>query len=233
MTDVQIEAADGGTFSAYLAEPKGTGKAPGMIVIQEIFGINGNVRAICDDYASKGYVALAPDLFWRQQPGVQLDSNTKEGWNEAMKLFQGFSETKGIEDLTAALAWLREHPRVSGKAGCVGYCLGGKLAYLMSTRSDVDASVGYYGVAIEGSLGEAAAITEPLMLHLAEKDSFSTPAAQKQVRESLAPIAHVTVHVYPGQDHAFARKGGEHYDAGAAKLADGRTEQFFADYLKS
>ena len=232
MTDVQIKAADGGTFSAYLAEPKGAGKAPGMIVIQEIFGINGNIRAICDDYAAKGYVALAPDLFWRQEPGVQLDSNTKEGWDRAMQFFQGFSETKGIEDLTAALAWLRQHPRVSGKVGCVGYCLGGKLAYLMATRSDVDASVGYYGVAIEGSIGEAPAITEPLMLHLAEKDSFSSPEALRQVLDGLAPIVHATVHVYPGQDHAFARKGGEHYDPGAAKLADGRTEQFFADNLK-
>src|ERR1700748_889046 len=108
MPDVLIDAADEGQFSAYLAGPAGTGPAPGMIVIQEIFGINGNIRAICDDYAAQGYVALAPDLFWRQEPGVQLDSNTKEGWDRAMQLFQGFSETKGVEDLIAALAWLRE-----------------------------------------------------------------------------------------------------------------------------
>jgi carboxymethylenebutenolidase len=232
MTDVQIPAADGGAFSAYLAEPKGTGKAPGMIVIQEIFGINANIRAICDEYAVQGYVAIAPDLFWRQTPGVQLDSNTKEGWAEAMKLFQGFSETKGVEDLIATLVWLRRQPRVSAKVGCVGYCLGGKLAYLMATRSDIDASVGYYGVAIEGSIGEAAAIAKPLMLHAAEKDGFSSPEALKQVLDGLAPVVHATVHVYAGMDHAFARKGGEHYDAAAAKLADGRTEQFFADTLK-
>jgi len=233
MTDVQIKTANGEKFSAYLAEPKGAGKAPGMIVIQEIFGINGNIRAICDDYAAQGYVALAPDLFWRQEPGVQLDSNTKEGWDRAMKFFQGFSETKGVEDLIAALAWLRRQPRVSGKVGCVGYCLGGKLAFLMATRSDIDASVGYYGVGIDGSLGEAGAITRPLMLHAAEKDGFSSPEALKQIKEGLAPIVHATVHSYPGMDHAFARKGGEHYDAGAAKLADGRTEQFFADNLRA
>jgi carboxymethylenebutenolidase len=232
MTDVLIQAADHGQFSAYLAEPKGAGKAPGMIVIQEIFGINGNVRAICDDYAAQGYVAIAPDLFWRQEPGVQLDSNTKEGWNKAMVLFQGFSETKGVEDLVATLAWLRNQPRVGAKVGCVGYCLGGKLAYLMATRSDIDASVGYYGVGIDGSLGEAAAITKPLMLHAAEKDGFSSPEALKAIREGLAPIVHATLHSYPGMDHAFARKGGEHYDAQAAKLADGRTAQFFADNLK-
>jgi carboxymethylenebutenolidase len=232
MTDVLIKAADQGQFSAYLAEPKGAGKAPGMIVIQEIFGINGNIRAICDDYAAQGYVAIAPDLFWRQEPGVQLDSNTKEGWDKAMVLFQGFSETKGVEDLVSTLAWLRAQTRVGGKVGCVGYCLGGKLAYLMATRSDVNAAVGYYGVGIDGSIGEASAITKPLMLHAAEKDGFSSPEALKQIRDGLAPIVHATLHSYPGMDHAFARKGGEHYDAQAAKLADGRTAQFFADNLK-
>jgi carboxymethylenebutenolidase len=232
MTDVLIEAADHGQFSAYLAEPTGTGKAPGMIVIQEIFGINDNVRAICDDYAVQGYIAVAPDLFWRQEPGVQLDSNTKEGWAKAMTLFQGFSETKGVEDLIATLAWLRTHPRLTGKVGAVGFCLGGKLAYLMATRSDADAAVGYYGVGIEGSIGEASAITKPVMLHAAEKDGFSSPEAQKQIRDSLAPIVHATVHTYPGVDHAFARKGGEHYDPHSAQLADSRTAAFFADNLK-
>ena len=233
MTDVLIKTADDGQFGAHLAEPKGTGKAPGMIVIQEIFGINGNIRAICDDYAAQGYVAVAPDLFWRQEPGVQLDSNTKDGWDKAMVLFQGFSETKGVEDLIATLAWLRTQPRVGGKVGCVGYCLGGKLAYLMATRSDIDSAVGYYGVGIDGSIGEASAITKPLMLHAAEKDGFSSPEALKQIRDGLAPIVHATLHSYPGMDHAFARKGGEHYDAQAAKLADGRTAQFFADNLKA
>jgi carboxymethylenebutenolidase len=233
MTDVLIQAADNGQFSAYLAEPEGTDKAPGMIVIQEIFGINGNIRAICDDYAARGYVAIAPDLFWRQEPGVQLDSTTKEGWARAMEFFQGFSETKGVEDLIATLAWLRGQPRVSAKVGCVGYCLGGKLAYLMATRSDIDASVGYYGVGIDGSIGEASAITKPLMLHAAEKDGFSSPEALAAIREGLAPIVHATLHLYPGVDHAFARKGGDHYDAEAAVLADGRTEQFFADNLKA
>ena len=233
MTDVLIDAADGGQFSAYLAEPEGTAKAPGMIVIQEIFGVNANVRAICDDYARDGYIAIAPDLFWRQEPGVQLDSTTKEGWAQAMKFFRGFSETKGVEDLIATLAWLRNHPRVTNKIGDVGYCLGGKLAYLMSTRSDTDASVGYYGVAIEGSIGEAGAITKPLLLHAAEKDGFSSPAALEKVREGLAPIVHAAVEVYPGVDHAFARKGGEHYDAASAKLADRRTAEFFEKNLKA
>jgi carboxymethylenebutenolidase len=233
MTEVLIDAMDEGRFGAYLAEPAGSGKAPGMIVIQEIFGINQNIRAICEAYAAEGYLAIAPDLFWRQEPGVQLDSNTKEGWARAMELFQGFSETKGVEDLIATLAWLRTHPRVTDKVGAVGYCLGGKLAYLMATRSDIDAAVGYYGVGIDSSIGEAGAITHPLMLHAAEKDGFSSPEALAKIREGLAPIIHATLHSYPGVDHAFARKGGEHYDADAAELADGRTEKFFTDNLKA
>ena len=232
MTDVLINAADQGQFSAYLAEPASSGTAPGMIVIQEIFGINSNIRAICDDYAAKGYIAIAPDLFWRQEPGVQLDSTTREGWDRAFALYSGFSETKGTEDLIATLAWLRSHPRVGGKIGAVGYCLGGKLAYLMSTRSDIDASVGYYGVGIDSSIGEAGAITKPLMLHVAEKDSFASPDALKTLCDGLEPIVHATVHVYPGMDHAFARVGGDHYDPEAATLADGRTAHFFADTLK-
>jgi carboxymethylenebutenolidase len=233
MTDVLIDAADGGQFSAYLAEPEGAAKAPGMIVIQEIFGVNANIRGICDEYARAGYLAIAPDLFWRQEAGVQLDSTTKEGWAQAMKFFQGFSETKGVEDLIATLAWLRKHPRVTDKIGDVGYCLGGKLAYLMSTRSDTDASVGYYGVAVEGSIGEAGAITKPLLLHAAERDGFSSPEALEKVREGLEPIVHATIEVYPGVDHAFARKGGEHYDAASAELADRRTAEFFAKNLKA
>jgi len=233
MPDIMIDAADQGRFSAYLAEPSGTGPAPGMLVIQEIFGVNANVRAIADDYAAHGYIALAPDLFWRQVPGVQLDSATKEGWDEAMKFYQGFSETKGAEDLIASLAWLRTHPRLNGKAGAVGYCLGGKLAYLMATRSDSDATVGYYGVGIEGSLVEASAITKPLVLHIAEKDGFCPPEAQRSIREGLSSVAQVTVYTYPGVGHAFARKGGDHYDAQAATLADRRTAEFFERNLKA
>ncbi len=232
MTDVLIDAADEGRFSAYLALPAGAGPAPGMVVIQEIFGINDTVRAICDDYAARGFIAIAPDLFWRQQPGIQLDSTTKEGWDKAMTLFQGFSETKGVEDLIATLAWLRAHQRCNGKVGTVGFCLGGKLAFLMATRSDIDASVGYYGVGIEGSVGEAGAITKPLMLHVADQDSFSSPKAQKEILAALGSNTHVTIHVYPGVDHAFARKGGDNYEAEAAQSADRRSAEFFESNLK-
>src|SRR5687768_2567160 len=154
MPDIQLKANDGGSFSGYLATPK-SGKGPGVVVIQEIFGVNEVMRKISDDLAAQGYTALCPDLFWRQQPGIQITDRTEAEWARAFELFKGFDQTKGVDDLKATLAALRKHPACTGKVGAVGYCLGGRLAYLMSTRTDVDASVGFYGVGIEGLLDEA------------------------------------------------------------------------------
>ncbi|MDB5367137.1 MAG: putative carboxymethylenebutenolidase [Rhodospirillales bacterium] len=228
MPDVTIEAADGGSFSAYIA---GSGAA-GIVVIQEIFGVNDVMRGITDEWAAKGYTAICPDLFWRQEPGVQISDKTEEDWKKAFALYQGFSETKGVEDLIQTVKYLRGTRGVK-KVGAVGFCLGGKLAYLMATRSDVDAAVGYYGVGIDKSLDEASAITKPLLLHIAEKDAFTPPEAQAQIKAALAKNPLVEIETYPGQDHAFARPGGEHYDAASARRANARTEAFFAEHLKA
>jgi carboxymethylenebutenolidase len=233
MPDIHIDAADGGTFSAYLAAPAGAGPAPGILVIQEIWGVNAGVRAICDDYAAQGYLALAPDLFWRQEPGVQLEPLVEAEAQRGFALYAGFSETKGVEDLKSALGWLRGDKRCNGKVAAVGFCLGGKLAYLMATRSDIDASVGYYGVGIENSLGEAGAITKASMLHIAGADAYCSPEAQKKIYDGLSKIAHVTLHTYDGADHAFARVNGAHFDGEAAALANGRTAAFLRTVLGS
>jgi carboxymethylenebutenolidase len=228
MADIQLTAADGGKFAGYLASPA-SGKGPGILLIQEIFGVNKVMRDLADGFAAQGYVVLCPDLFWRQEPGVQLTDQTEKDWGRAFELFQGFNVDKGIDDLKASLATLRQ--KSSGKAGCVGYCLGGKLAYLMATRSDVDAAVGYYGVGIQDMLGEAKNIRHPLMLHIAEADQFVPPEAQAQVKQALSGNANVTIHSYPKMDHAFARLGGQHYDKGAAEQANRRTAEFFAKNL--
>jgi carboxymethylenebutenolidase len=230
MPDVTITAADGGHFQGYLARPAG-GRGPGILVAQEIFGVNAVMRAICDGLAAQGYLALCPDLFWRQEPGIQLTDKSDAEWGRAFELYKGFDEAKGVEDLKSSLAYLRKADGSNGKAGCVGYCLGGKLAYLMATRSDADASVGYYGVGIEGALGEASKIGKPLMLHVAEKDQFCPPEAQAAIRKALGSHKQVTLHSYPGMDHAFARVGGAHYDKAAADLANGRTQAFFKTHL--
>ena len=230
MPDITITGPDG-SMGAYLALPKGRAKAPGILVIQEIFGVNKVMRDLTDGFAAQGYVALCPDLFWRQEPGIQITDKTEAEWQRAFQLYQGFNEAKGVGDLIVSLEHLRAVPQCSGKAGSVGYCLGGKLAYLMATRSNADASVGYYGVGIEKALGEAAAITKPLLLHIAAKDQFCPPEAQAEINGSLGRNSHVTLHTYPDVDHAFARVGGGHYDKAAADLANRRTAEFFTKHL--
>ncbi|TWB36798.1 dienelactone hydrolase family protein [Nitrospirillum pindoramense] len=230
MTTVTIEATDGGSFDGYLAIPS-SGKGPGLVLIQEIFGVNANMRALCDHYAALGYTALCPDLFWRQEPGVQLTDKTEAEWQRAFQLYNGFSEASGVEDLIASVNFLREHEATGRKVGTLGYCLGGKLAFLMATRSDADANVSYYGVGLDGALGEISAITKPLLLHTAGKDKFSSDETRAKVSAAIEGNHLITQYLYTDQDHAFARVGGEHYDAAAADLANQRTATFLKETL--
>jgi carboxymethylenebutenolidase len=227
--DITIKAPDG-NFGAYLASPA-SGHGPGVVVIQEIFGVNHIVREICDAHAARGRFALAPDLFWRLEPGVQITDKSQEEWAKALGLMQRFDADKGVADIQTSIDYLRKVPGVTGKVGTVGYCLGGRLAYLASTRTNTDASVGYYGVYIQAGLEEAKNIKKPLMLHIAGKDQFTPPEAQKQITDALKGNPLVTIHVYPEMDHAFAREGGEHYDKANADLANTRTDTFFRQHL--
>lgn len=230
MSEITIRAGDGGSFTGYLAKPaRGTGA--GILVIQEIFGVNQVMRGIADALAKQGYMALCPDLFWRQEPGIQITDKTEAEWQRAFQLFNGFDVDKGVEDLKATLDTLRKTTGCSGKVGTVGYCLGGKLAFLMATRSSADCNVSYYGVGLDGILGEASKISKPTMLHIAENDKFVPPEAQKKIKDGLAGNAHVTIHSYPGMDHAFAREGGQHWNAQAAGLANQRSSEFFRKHL--
>jgi carboxymethylenebutenolidase len=224
-SEITIQGGDGG-FMGYLATPATPGGA-GIVVIQEIFGVNKVMRDIADGLAADGYVALCPDLFWRQDPGIQLTDQSEVEWARAFELFQGFDVPKGVNDIDATIAHLRGMSDGSAKVGAVGYCLGGLLAYLVAARTSVDCAVGYYGVGIEGMLDEAGAIKGQLMLHIAEEDQFVPPDAQVQVLEGLANNSHIAIHSYPGADHAFARIGGEHHDQEAADLANGRSRDFF------
>jgi carboxymethylenebutenolidase len=233
MNEVAIDAADGGRFGAYMALPAGDGPAPAIVVIIEIRGLNRNIRDICDAYARRGYIAVAPDLLWRIEPGLDYDPDTEEGWKTAMAINATFDEAKAVDDLTATLDRVRRQPRSNGVVGMLGYCLGGKLAYLMAARSDAQASVGYYGVGIDRALDEADNVIHPLMLHLAGDDRFVPPEAQRKIVGRLATIPDAEAHIYPGADHAFARKDGVRFLAEAATLADGRTVSFFERNLKA
>ena len=229
MSNVTIQGPDGG-FAAYLALPE-AGRGPGVVVAQEIFGVNQVMRDVCDWLAGAGYVALCPDLFWRLEPGVELTDATDAEWARAFELMQAFDVDAGIADLQASLDHLRGHAAVTGKVGAVGYCLGGRLAYLMATRTDSDASVGYYGVGIEGLLDEAGKLAKPLMLHIAGEDSYCPKEAQAAIQAGLSGNPLVSLHSYPGREHAFARPGGAHHHAGDAETANTRTLTFFGEHL--
>src|ERR1043166_283442 len=200
--EIVINGPDG-QFGGYLASPS-TGSGAGIVVIQEIFGVNKVMRDVADSFAARGYFALAPDLFWRLEPGVQLTDKSDAEWKRAFALMQKFDPDKGVSDIQATIRHLRGLDGASGKVGAVGYCLGGLLAYLTAARTDADASVGYYGVNIHDKLGGAATIRKPLMLHIAEQDEYVPPPAQKQVKDGLKGNSLVTIHSYPAMNHAFA-----------------------------
>jgi len=223
---VTINGPDG-AFTAYIAKPvQPNGRA--LVVIQEIFGVNKVMRDLADTYAAQGYFAVVPDLFWRIQPGIDITDQTPEEWQQAFDYFGKFNVDKGVVDIQATIDYVRH---THATIGAVGYCLGGLLAYLTATRTTINASVSYYGVGIQDRLAEANSETKPLLLHVAAEDSFVNKDAQAAMKAGLSSHAQVQMHVYEGLDHAFARVGGEHYDATGAALANERTMAFFAEAL--
>jgi len=219
---IDIQASDGsGSFKAYLSLPA-SGRGPGLVLAQEIFGVNATMREVADYYAEEGYVVLVPDLFWRQAPGVQL-GYTPEDWQRAFGFYQGFNEGEGVEDIQASLTALRAREDVNGGVGVLGFCLGGKLAYLAACRTDADVAVAYYGVGIEKALDEASNIKNRLVVHIAGNDQFCPPEAQAAILGTLTGHECVEVYVCPGVDHAFARVGGDHFDKPSALMAHQRS----------
>lgn len=232
MPEIQIAAADGsGSFAAYVAQPK-TRPAGAVVMIQEIFGVNATMRQLSDWVADMGFIAVSPDLFWRQEKGVQLDPDAgQQQWDRAFALMNGMDQGKAVEDIQATIAHARRMDGANGKVATMGFCLGGRLAYMAAARTDADANISYYGVGIEGLLGEAGAIKAPLILHIAERDKFVPPEAQAKILEGLKGHRQVSAHVYPGVDHAFARMGGHSWDARAAAIANGRSAELLARVL--
>jgi carboxymethylenebutenolidase len=219
-----IKSFDGGEFDGYMALPS-SGYGPGVVILQEIFGVNKYMRSVSDWYAAHGFVALCPDLFWRQEPGVELTDKGSD-WDKAFALYQGLDEAKAVEDSAAAVDFLRRQPSCNGRVGAVGFCLGGNLAYLLAVRFKPDCSAGYYGVSIEKTLNESANLSCPLMLHIAVRDPYCPPQAQAAIHNALDSNSLVTIHDYKDQDHGFARLEGEHYNSAAAELANLRTLEF-------
>ena len=227
-TEITIGAADGGDFMGYLATPE-SGSGPGVVVIQEIFGVNDVMRSITDSFAEAGYLALCPDIFWRQEPGIQLSDQTEEEWARAFEFFNGIDLEKGVQDLDSTIETLRGMDGCSGKIGAVGFCLGGRLAYLTATRTKADAAVGYYGVMLTEHMDET--LSAPVLLHMATEDEFCPKEQQAEIRTALERNDKATIYVYEGQDHAFARVGGKHFDQASADAARERTLDHFRVHL--
>ncbi|MBN8483731.1 MAG: dienelactone hydrolase family protein [Sphingomonadales bacterium] len=217
-----------GTIPAYVARPAGTPTAA-IVVIPEIFGVNPGIRQKADKWAAQGYLAVAPDIFWRFAPGVELNPDVEAELQEAFGYFQQYDPTDGVYDIESAIKWIRAQG--VAKVGCAGYCLGGRLAYMAAARTDIDASVGYYGVMIDQMLDEAHHIANPLMLHIAGADHFVLPEAQAAIHAGLDDHPKVTLHDYPGLDHGFAAEMGDRRNEEGAQLADSRTEAFLAEHL--
>src|ERR1700733_13363736 len=227
---ITIEGRDG-AFGAHIGRPK-TVPAPAVVVLQELFGVNADIRKTCDELADQGFLAIAPDLFWRQEPGVDLSVTSEADWQHGLRLYQAYDRDAGVRDINDTLETVAKLPECTGKIAVQGYCLGALMTFLTAVRCRVDAAVAYHGADTEKYLGEVDNLSAPLLMHLGEEDEFISKAAQAQIKAALAGKPNATVCSYPGQHHAFARHNGAHYDAAAAALADGRTSEFLHQQLR-
>ncbi len=227
---ITIQVADG-EFQAYVARPA-VEPAPVVVAIQEIFGINDDLKATCQELADSGYIAISPDLFWRQEPGLSLSHWTEAEWKKGLELYSAFDLDKGADDIGATIAAARSLPGATGKVGVMGYCLGGLMTFLAAARGDVDAAAAYYGGGTDQHIGEADKITAPMVMHIGTDDEFISKEAQATIKAGVAGKPNIQLFSYPGCAHAFARHTGTRYDANAAALANGRTLELFATHLR-
>jgi len=231
MTDHIFVKAKDGEFSAYIARPKTT-PAPAVIVLQELFGVNADIRKHCDELAEQGFLAVAPDLFWRE-PGIDLSVTSEADWQHGLRLYSAYNRDSGAKDVADTVNTVRKLPECSGEVALLGYCLGALMVYLAAVRCHgVDAAIAYHGGDTEKYLGEVDGLNTPLLMHLAEEDEFISKPAQAAIKAALAGKPNATVYSYPGQNHAFSRHGGAHYNAEAATLAHERTYAFLNRQLR-
>lgn len=222
----------GGAFRAHVAWPQ-TLPAPAVVVLHEVFGVNADIRQTCADLAARGYIAVAPHLFWRQEQGVDLSVTDPKDWEHGLALYMAYDRERGVEDVRDTVQAARALDGSTGKAAVMGYCLGGLMTWLTAARHDVDAAVAYHGGDTEKYLDEAAGVTAPLIMHLAGEDEFISKPAMADITRVVGALPNATVWSYAGQNHAFSRHGGTHYDAASAALANGRTWDFLARTLRT
>jgi carboxymethylenebutenolidase len=221
-----------GAFGAYISRPR-TLPAPAVVVLQELFGVNADIRKTCDELTKQGFLAVAPDLFWRQEPGVDLIVTSEADWQHGLRLYQAYDRDAGVTDIKDTVNAVAKLPGCTGKVAVLGYCLGALMVFLTAVRFDgVNAAVAYHGGDTEKYLGEVDGLHAQLLMHLAEEDEFISKPAQSAIKAALAKKPNATVYSYPGQNHAFSRHGGAHYNAEAAALAHERTYAFLNRQLR-
>jgi carboxymethylenebutenolidase len=183
------------------------------------------MRDIAAWVADLDFIAVCPDLFWRIEPGIDITDKSEAEWKKAFELFNKFDQAKGIEDLKATVAAARKLNAANGKVATMGYCLGGRLAFMMAEQSDADANISYYGVGLDNLLADLGKVTKPLVVHIADKDEFFPPEGRAKVVDAVKGHPRIACHVYPHADHAFARVGGVHWQGRAAAIANGRSAE--------
>jgi carboxymethylenebutenolidase len=226
---IDIDTDNGNNFRGYLSLPP-TGSGPGIVLIQEIWGVNNHIQAVADQYAMDGYVVLAPDVFWRLQPGVNLGYD-EAGSAQAFDYMKRLDFPQAVQDLTRAVAKLRSLPETKGGVASVGYCMGGLLSYLCAANAGVDAAVCYYGGGINNHLDQAAKISCPILMHFAEKDHFIPASAIEQVKAAFANAKNAVIETYPDVDHGFNCWQRPSYNQKAAAVAHGMSLSFLGKVL--
>lgn len=226
---ISVPSHDGKQFDAYLALPPAR-QGPGLVIVQEIWGVNAHIRAVADQYALDGYVVLAPDVFWRQEPNVDLKYDEVDT-TKAYRLMQNLDGPNAVADLVATVQALRKRPEITGKIGVVGFCMGGRLAFHLAASGVVDTAVCYYGAGIQNHLDLAASITVPILFHYGALDTHIPAAAVASVKAAFAGRPNAQFHVYEGADHGFNCWGRPMYHQRSAALARGRTLQWLSTHL--
>jgi len=232
MMDHITVKGQGGTFDAYISKPKIL-PASAVVVLQELFGVNADIRRHCDELSEQGYLAVAPDLYWRQESGVDLNVTSEADWQHGLRLYSAYDRDVGVKDIKDTIDAVRNLPECNGKVALLGYCLGALMVFMTAVRNDgIVAAVWYHGADTEKYLGEVDGLHTPILMHLADEDEFISKAGQAEIKAALTKKPNATVYSYPGQSHAFSRHNGKHYNAAAAHLANGRTSEFLNRQLR-
>jgi carboxymethylenebutenolidase len=219
MTTLQLRASDGNVFPAYLAKPEGKPRG-GIVVIQEIFGVNSHIRRVTEQYAAQGYLAIAPALFERQEKGVELGYDPP-GFEKGIALMMKATPEGVLADVNAAI----ESVMHAGRVGMVGYCWGGRVTYLSACRTNIAAGVAYYGGGITQLLPETP--RAPVMFHFGQRDTHIPLSDVDKIRQAYPQGIY---HVYPA-GHGFNCNERSDYDAASARLAFDRTLEFFHKHV--